>query len=356
MINKILKEDLDYVVDNFSDYESLKGKAFLVTGATGLVGSVFVKSLLSLEKKYKLGISIIVTVRDLERGKAVFLDMANASSVITYVVADMMDENLNVKIKQAYGSPIDYILHAASITASKQMVDTPVDTMMIALKGTESMLKLAIMDKSKMVYLSSMEMYGTVDKDRVDESDLGYIDLANVRSSYPEGKRMCECLCNCYASQYDVDVCSARLAQTFGPGIPKTDNRVFVQFARSAMNKEDIVMHTKGLAERNYCYIRDAVEALLVLFLKGEKGEAYNVVNEACHTTVINMANMVCREFANDEIKVVFDIPESLSVYGYPPDVKLFLSSKKLEALGWKPSIDLRESYNRLIQYMAQED
>lgn len=356
MINKVLKEDLDYISESFKDYASFKGKTFLVTGATGLVGSVFTKALLALDAKYELGIRIIVTVRDENRGKAVFADMANAADLITYVVADMMDENLVDKIKAAYPDTIHYIMHAASITASKQMVDTPVDTMMIALRGTESMLKLAIRDGSRMVYLSSMEMYGTVDKDRVDETDLGYIDLSNVRNSYPESKRMCECLCNCYASQYGVYVCSARLAQTFGPGIPKTDNRVFVQFARSAMNREDIVMHTKGLAERNYCYIRDAVEALFILLLKGEKGEAYNVVNEACHTTVIDMAKMVCREFAEDQIKVVFDIPESLAVYGYPPDVKLFLSSKKLEELGWKPNIDLRESYNRLIQYMAQED
>ncbi|MBE5953367.1 MAG: NAD(P)-dependent oxidoreductase [Lachnospiraceae bacterium] len=356
MINRILKEDLDYICDNFAEQEEFRQKTFLVTGATGLVGSVFVKALLTLEAKHSLGIKIVLTVRDEARAKAVFSDMENSEAVITYVVADMMDEDLNAKIDNCYAGNIDYILHAASITASKQMVDTPVDTLMIAVRGTESMLKKAIDKNAKMVYLSSMEMYGTVDKERVDETDLGYIDLSNVRNSYPEGKRMCECLCNCYAAQYDVDVCSARLAQTFGPGIPKTDNRVFAQFAKSAMNKEDIVMHTKGLAERNYCYIRDAVEALFVLLIRGKKGQAYNVVNEACHTTVIDMANMVCREFANDEIKVVFDIPESLSVYGYPPDVKLFLSSKKLEDLGWKPCIDLKDSYGRLIQYLAEED
>ncbi len=353
-MNKVLKEDLTYLCDNFKEYEAFKGKTFLVTGATGLVGSVFTKALACANERYDLGITLILVVRDEARARLVFEDLGEAGQIIEYVVADMTDIELSTKISELYPGSIDYIMHGASITASKQMVDTPVDTIHIAYAGTMNMLKLAIAKKSKVVYLSSMEMYGTVDKERVDETELGYIDISNVRSSYPEGKRICECLCNSYASQYDVDVCSARLAQTFGPGIPKSDSRVFVQFANSAINKQNIVLHTMGLAEKNYCYIRDVVEALFVLFLRGKKGEAYNVVNEESHTTVIDMAKMVCKEFAADEITVEFDIPESLAVYGYPADVKLFLTSKKLEALGWEPTVTLKDSYGRLIEYMKE--
>lgn len=353
-MNKILKEDLDYLCNSFKEYEEFRDKTFLVTGATGLVGSVFTKALVSLNDKYALGIKLIVVVRDEARAKAVFEDLGQGNEIITYLVADMNATDLCEKIIEQYPGNIDYIMHGASITASKQMVDNPVDTINIAYNGTQSMLRLAMDKKSKVVYLSSMEMYGSCEMERVDETELGYIDLSNVRSSYPEGKRICECLCNSYASQYDVDVCSARLAQTFGPGIPKTDNRVFVQFASSAINKQNIVLHTKGLAEKNYCYIRDVVWALFVLLLRGKKGEAYNVVNEESHTTVIDMAKMVCKEFAADEITVEFDIPESLAVYGYPADVKLFLTSKKLEALGWEPTVTLKDSYGRLIEYMKE--
>ena len=45
---------------------------------------------------------------------------------------------------------------------------------------------------------------------------------------------------------YGVPVVIARLAQTFGPGVPVADNRVFMQFTKSALKHEDIVLHTKG--------------------------------------------------------------------------------------------------------------
>ena len=85
-----------------------------------------------------------------------------------------------------------------------------------------------------MVFISSMEVYGILNTQdhKITENQLGYVNLASVRSCYPEGKRYCECLCNAYAAQYNVNVVTARLAQTFGAGILKTENRVFAQFAK----------------------------------------------------------------------------------------------------------------------------
>ena len=45
---------------------------------------------------------------------------------------------------------------------------------------------------------------------------------------------------------------------------------------------------------------------------------------------------------------IVYDIPES-NMYGYAEDTKMALSSKKLESLGWTPTVDLNEAYKRLI-------
>ena len=92
-----------------------------------------------------------------------------------------------------------------------------------------------------------MEIYGqSADPEDTKENDLGYVDLAAVRSCYPEGKRMCECMCTAYAAQNGIRISSARLAQTFGAGILPTENRVFAQFARSALRGEDIVLKTEG--------------------------------------------------------------------------------------------------------------
>ena len=82
----------------------------------------------------------------------------------------------------------------------------------------------------------------------------------DVRSSYSEGKRMVECLCKAYQVQKNVPVVIARLVQTFGPGVEKTDSRVFAQFARSVINGEDIILHTAGIQNENiYIHVMQLV-------------------------------------------------------------------------------------------------
>ena len=85
------------------------------------------------------------------------------------------------------------------------------------------------------------------------------------------------------------------MAQTFGAGILPTENRVFAQFARSALKGEDIVLKTEGKSEGNYVYTIDAVKAILMLLYKGEAGQAYNVANESSHTTIRKMAELVSK-------------------------------------------------------------
>lgn len=152
-----------------------------------------------------------------------------------------------------------------------------------------------------------MEAFGITDSslEYVKEDDLGYIDIHNVRSSYSEGKRICECLCSSYAREYNVPVKIARLAQTFGAGIPYEENRVFAQFAKSAINGNDIVLHTAGQSVGNYCYTRDVVKAILLLLIRGNNGEAYTVANPASSITIRGMAEMVAKELADDKIKVI---------------------------------------------------
>ena len=70
------------------------------------------------------------------------------------------------------------------------------------------------------------------------------------------------------------------------------------------------------------------------------------------------MAQMVSEQITGGESRVIFDIPDNVLTYGYAPDVKLRLSSKKLEKLGWKPLIapELVTMYRRLIaSFKAQE-
>ena len=346
MKDKYLEEDLKIAVEKIKGYEQLYHSTVLVTGATGLVGSQIIKTLLMMNEMYHTEIRILAMIRDQKKAQSVFEEFSSEN--LEYIVGDV-SEKLEVEDK------VDYIIHTASVTASKFFVEHPVETLTIAFDGTRNILELAREKQCKgVVYISSMEAFGITDPslEKVKEEDLGYIDIHKVRSSYAEGKRNCEWMCSCYAAEYQIPVKIARLAQTFGAGISYEENRVFAQFARSAILKQDIVLHTKGLSVGNYCYTRDAVVAILLLLIKGNSGEAYTVANEESHIRIGDMAQMVADKIANQEIKVVFDIPESELTFGYAPDVDMWLDSQKLQALGWKPEIGLEEAYQRMIASM----
>ncbi|WP_418817292.1 NAD-dependent epimerase/dehydratase family protein [Pseudoruminococcus massiliensis] len=339
----ILQEDLDYIANSFPDINKLKNSTILVTGATGLVGSYAVKALAAINRIHNADMKILALVRNPEKAKTVFSKLLERGD-ISLVIGDVLQ-----KIQTEY--KIDYIIHCASVTNSKEMVTKPVETICVAVDGTRNILELAKEnDVKSVVYISSMEVYGSPDASLpyVSENDYGYVDILNVRSCYPEGKRMCECLCTSYAHEYNLPIKIARLAQTFGAGVSKNETRVFAQFARSLINEEDIVLHTKGESTGNYCYTRDCILGILYILIRGENGAAYNITNENTNMTIAEMAQMVAEK--SGKISVVFDIPKDALQFGYAPSVKMKLSSEKLRSLGWKSDIDLSEMYERMIK------
>ena len=247
------------------DFSGFKDSSVLVTGATGLIGSALVRNLIGL------GAKVYACSRSSEKFKACFHDFDN----IVPVYGDICTLDIS-------SLDVDYIIHAASTTTSKDFVEKPVETIRVAVGGS-----LNILDQSKgkklkgFVYISSMEAFGITPSGNqgVRETDLGYIDVMNVRSSYPESKRLCENLCVSYASEYGVPAKVVRLAQVGGPGVSYSDNRVTVQFARSVIEGKDIVLKTEGKTKRPILYIDDAVSAILTVLLKGKAGECYTAAN-----------------------------------------------------------------------------
>lgn len=342
----ILQEDLENIVAADLPWSAFAGKRVLITGATGLVGGAVTRAVCCANRVRHLGVRPVLFVRNAEKARAVFGDLIEREHI------ELVEGDIGKPL--AVSGEVDFILHAAAVTDSKRMVTHPIETIAITVDGTRRVLELAREKQVEgMVYLSSMEVYGQPSDStkKVGEDDLGFIDHLNVRSCYPESKRLAESMCACYHAEYGVPVKIARLAQTFGAGISPTENRVFAQFARSFIRKENIVLHTAGDSWGNYCYTAECVSALLFLMVNGQSGEAYNVVNEETNLRIRDMAELVAG-MSDGEISVVFDIPEDSLKYGYAPSVELHLSGEKLATLGWTAQIGLREMYRRLIASM----
>ena len=317
---------------------------YLVTGATGYIGAMLIKHLMYNNQDT----NITAIVRDASKAEKMLPEEVNI------IVSDVTDTINMSMINEDY----DYIIHCASETKSKNMIDFPVETAMGIVDGTKNILELARRCKVKsMVYLSSMEVYGVSDafgSKRTTEAELGNIDIFNARSCYPMGKRMAESLCYYYYKEYGIPVKIARLAQTFGKGVQVNDNRVFAQFAKSVINNNDIVLNTDGMSVGNYCEISDAIDAIMILLIKGNNGESYNIVNEDNTMTIKEMAELVANDIANGSINVVIHQSDT-NKHGYAPKTGLMLSGEKMSALGWEPQKSIKQMYLDLIYEMKEE-
>jgi len=326
------------------DLAPFEGKKILITGAGGLIGSALVKSLVS--HKGDKPVKVIALVRNSKKARRTFSGLPQEN--LEYLECDVCE----LKAENLW---VDYVVHAASRTASKDFVENPAEVLISSLKGTERVLEFARVNRVKgLVYLSSMEVYGTPSTDgKVTENSPTDVNTMKARSSYPEGKRACECLCAAYASEYGVPAKVVRLTQTFGEGVNYNDGRLFAELARCVIEGRDIVLKTKGETKRNYIYTGDAVNAILTVLLHGTAGEAYNAANEETYCSVYDMAYMVAEKFGNGKTKVVIR-EEDISKFGYAPTLKMNLSAEKLKALGWSAEVGLAQSFERMIEYMKK--
>ena len=327
------------------NWEHFKNSTILVTGATGLIGKQIVNSILYTNENSDYNIKIVALVRNKKKADELF--WKNYTNNLKYIVQDIQKP---IKFKDK----IDYIIHTANSTSSKDFTEKPVETINSIINGTKNILEFARVKKVKgMVYLSSMEVYGKTDFDRnepLKEEDLGYIDLTNPRSSYPEGKRLAESLCSSYFREYNVPVKIARLSQVVGAAVEYNDNRVWAQFARSVVEKQDIVLHTKGESIRSLCYITDAVQAILTLLERGNAGECYNVANMDTTSSIKENAEMLCAKYP--DIHIRYELNDSI----YPAPSKLYLDTSKItNDTGWKAAVNLEDIFDRLINCFSAE-
>lgn len=343
--NEILSADLLEIANSdIIDWDKFNNNTIFITGSTGLIGSLIVRAIQTRNKLYSSNIKLCLLVRSKEKGINLFGDDQN----IRYI-----ENSLETFIP--YDINVDYIIHAASPTKSKFFVEKPVETLNAAVLGTQKILELARVNNIKsMIYLSSMEMYGTMSSDNVKETDYGFIDVKNVRSCYPEGKRISELYSYCYLKEYGVPVKIARIAQTFGPGIDvKNENRVYKFFADCILNKRNIILKSTGSTIINYGYTTDVVKGLLCILQKGINGESYNLVGDKTGMTILDSAKWLAEEFGDGQIQAVIDIPKENA--GFAPDNNMVLDNEKIRSLGWLPSHDLKDGYRRLLEYMKIE-
>lgn len=342
--NPLYREDLHRIVSfEAIPWESLNGSSLLLSGATGMIGSLLVDAILFKDEQEGLDCKVVALGRNAEKGRKRFGPVWD-SPCFQFVECDINDASSMPTDLRA-----DFVLHLASNTHPVAYATDPIGTITANIIGTQNMLDLAVRCKAKrFLFASSNEVYGENrgDTELFDESYCGYIDCNTLRAGYPESKRCGEALCQAYKKQKGMDVVIARLTRSFGPTLQLTDTKALTQFLKNGLNQENIVLKSAGTQYYSYTYAADAVTGLMTVLLKGECGEAYNVADQSCDIQLKDLAKMIA-DIAGTQ--VIFDLPNEVEAAGFSKATKARLDGRKLKELGWRVSFSLREGIERTL-------
>lgn len=266
----------------------------LVTGGYGFIGSALVKALVASGQK--------VRVLDNEfRGQHIRL----AGVEHECVFGDIRDPNTVVHASLG----CDEIIHMAFINGTGNFYSMPAEVLRVGVKGICNVLDACrINGIPNLLLASSSEVYQTAAEVPTTEVvPLIIPDPYNARYSYAAGKIISEMMCIHSMDMFDKMII-VRPHNIYGPDmgnehvIPQMAERIKVdgelvflgQEPPETMNKNGARVFWGMAQTRSFCYISDAVAALMIAREKGINGQIYNIGNED-EIAILDLARKIAR-------------------------------------------------------------
>jgi dTDP-glucose 4,6-dehydratase/UDP-glucuronate decarboxylase len=346
-----IRRDVEGIIDaNRKALSQLDGRGILITGGAGFLGAYFL-DLLSLwnetgAKKhcqiYCLDTFITGTPRRIAHleGKGYF-----------HKIAQSVTEPLPP------GLEVDYIMHFASIASPTFYRKYPLETIDSNVAGTRNLLEYAAKRKiASIVFLSTSEIYGDPVASMIPtpEDYRGNVSCTGPRACYDESKRLGETLCMTFFRQKNVPVKIIRPFNVYGPGLRIDDKRIIPDLFHSAIFEGGIALHSDGKPTRSFCYVSDAVDAMLKVLLSKLDGEQFNVGDDSQEISMLELAKMVRSQFS-DEMKLTFKASEEKDYLTDNP-LRRCPDLKKIRSLlGYEPKVGLAEGLSRLKGWYERE-
>lgn len=341
--NSIVQDDLKSILQQNIKFEKFKNKKVLITGATGMLASYYMYTLMYLNDVLNYNIRVYALVRNDEKLQNI-TNYKKRKDIIPIVQDVCNPININEKI--------DYIVHMASSANPLTITTNPIGIINANIIGTLNVLECAKKHNAEVIFTSTREVYGKMNENKkeIKEEDMGILDNLELRSCYPESKRMAENIIVSYAYQFGIEYKIARIAHSYGPGmIIENDGRIMSDLIYNVIKGENIVLKSTGEAKRAFCYILDATTALLRITIDENKNQVYNIANEKEEISIRELAYLLKEKYKEKNIDVIFKIQDNNNQYVKFKRTKL--NTEKLEKLGWKPIINLEEGINKTVNF-----
>ncbi len=311
----------------------LKGKQILVTGGAGFIGTQLAMRLIDDNR--------IVVLDTLHRNALKDAGLEGHSN-LRLIQGDVRDK---ATVREAM-KDVSHVIHLASIAGVDTVMNNPLLTMDVCIKGTFTVLEVAIEmgGIERFVDFSTSEVFGRYAY-RVTEGDVTSLGVVGeARWTYAVSKLATEHLCHVMHKTRELPVVTIRPFNIFGPG--QVGTGAIHHFVLRALRNKPLEIHNDGEQIRAWCYIDDLIDGLLLaLDRPSAVGRAFNIGNPRTAVTVYRLARLIIR-LAESSSKIDhIDWPY--------PDVELRIPdiSRARELLGFHPKFDLEEGLEPTIDW-----
>jgi dTDP-glucose 4,6-dehydratase len=305
----------------------------VVAGGAGFLGSHLCDALIARGDS-------VVCLDDLSTGTRDNVAHLSDSEGFSLVITDVSE-----KVELGSGEKVDAVCNLASPASPPAYLERPLQTLAVGSEGTRRLLELARDHEARFLMASTSEVYGDPEVHPQVESYRGSVDPTGPRSVYDEAKRFAETLTMAVHRTYGVDVGIARIFNTYGPRLAPGDGRVVSNFISQALRGEPLTVYGDGSQTRSLCYVSDEIAGLIALLDSSLTGPV-NIGNPD-ERTMLEPAHLV-RELSVSDSPITFEPLPTDDPTRRCPDITLATS-----ALGWRPTIGLRDGITRTIEYLA---
>jgi len=316
----------------------------LVTGGAGFIGSHLAEKL--LESGHE-----VFLIDNLWTGRLDNLSRIQNHKRLHLVVNTILDESvMNELIFK-----VDHVYHLAAAVGVKKIMDHPVETLDINVKGTEMVLRLANQFKKKVFIASTSEIYGKHLEHDLSEDDNRIMGTVKKRRwAYACSKTLDEFLALAYFDEKKLPIVIGRLFNTVGPRQTGQYGMVLPTFVQSALLGKPIIVYGDGTQTRSFTYVKDVVEAITRLMDEpAAEGDIFNVGNNT-EVTINELAQKV-KEMTGTNSEIEHIPYEKAYGPGFEDMEKRCPNIDKLKKLiVFEPSYDLEAIIQSVIDYFKE--
>lgn len=301
----------------------------LVTGAGGFIGSHVVDALLGR------GESVLAT--DLSRRPPPNLADASTHPGFTYRPVDVVRPG---SVHRAFASRPEAVVHAAATVGVEAYHRVPMETIETSVLGTRNVLRESLASSSRLLYLSSSEVFGrNPEVPWKETSDRVLGDPSLARWSYSSSKGVCEHLVNAAHAQFNLPTTIVRPFNIYGARqrpafvVPITIHRV--------LNGRRPIIFGDGRQTRCFTYVQDLTAGILrCLERENAVGETFNLGNPR-EWTIDDAVRTVVRACDSD-LEPVHRDPRRRFGTGFDEIFRRVpVVTKAARQLGWKARTEL---------------